>query len=103
MVEAIVTSMVSVFGSRPQRVESFRSPFSRIWRKISIQVELSGTLGSRGMSFMHRTWPHAPLDRSYRHMPSAPGDRSVMECEHLEFPRLRGNHGGDLGMLIFRP
>ncbi|RRT52191.1 hypothetical protein B296_00026675 [Ensete ventricosum] len=27
----------------------YRSPFSRIWRKISIRVELSETLGGRGM------------------------------------------------------
>ncbi|RWV84408.1 hypothetical protein GW17_00053876, partial [Ensete ventricosum] len=49
-VEAAVAFAIPLYGSSPYRVGGFRSPFSRIWRKISVRVELSGVLGSQGVA-----------------------------------------------------
>ncbi|KAJ8500032.1 hypothetical protein OPV22_010584 [Ensete ventricosum] len=49
-VEAIVVSAVMLLGPVLIGLGALRSPFSRTWRMISVQVELSGLLGSRGMA-----------------------------------------------------
>ncbi|RZR96794.1 hypothetical protein BHM03_00025853 [Ensete ventricosum] len=53
----------------------FRSPFSQIWRKISVRVELSGTLSSRGMG--------ALLIFMFLHHQSLGGDVLVGPLQHL--------------------
>ncbi|RZS16051.1 hypothetical protein BHM03_00047993 [Ensete ventricosum] len=48
-VDVAVASVVTLLGRVLIELGALRSPFSQIWRKISVRIELSGVLESRGM------------------------------------------------------
>ncbi|RRT34819.1 hypothetical protein B296_00046796 [Ensete ventricosum] len=47
--DVAVASVVTLLGRVLIELGALRSHFSQIWRKISVRIELSGVLESRGM------------------------------------------------------